>query len=61
MKAEVFWQHFFLFFKLLCFATCGVYAAAYKAMAYMAKATYSASGQLLDGGIDLNMEASVAE
>nr|CAG4641343.1 EOG090X0IGL [Eulimnadia texana] len=34
---------------------------AYSFMAYMAKAKYSETGQLLDGGIDLNMEAGIAE
>lgn len=30
-------------------------------MAYMARATYSESGQLLDSGVDLNMEGGIAE
>lgn len=30
-------------------------------MAYMAKAKYSETGQLLDGGIDLNMESGISE
>ena len=30
-------------------------------MAYMAKAKYSESGQLIDSGIDLNMEGGIAE
>lgn len=30
-------------------------------MAYMAKAKYSETGQLLDSGSDLNMEGGVAE
>lgn len=30
-------------------------------MAYMARAKYSPTGQLLDGGVDLNMESGIAE
>ena len=30
-------------------------------MVYMSKARYSETGQLLDGGLDLNMEAGVTE
>ncbi|XP_019890129.1 transmembrane protein 208 isoform X4 [Ooceraea biroi] len=30
-------------------------------MSYMARATYSESGQLLDSGVDLNMEGGIAE
>lgn len=30
-------------------------------MKYIAHATYSESGQLLDSGIDLNMEGGIAE
>ena len=30
-------------------------------MAYMARAKYSETGQLLDGGIDLNMESGISE
>lgn len=38
-----------------------VHICCYQLMAYMAKAKFSPSGQLLDGGIDLNMEAGVSE
>lgn len=30
-------------------------------MAYMARAKFSETGQLLDGGIDLNMESGISE
>lgn len=30
-------------------------------MAYMAKSKYSETGQLLDPGVDLNMEGGIAE
>lgn len=38
-----------------------VYTAAYQFMCYMAKAKYTESGQIIDSGIDLNMEGSIAE
>ncbi|XP_031828004.1 transmembrane protein 208 [Nomia melanderi] len=38
-----------------------VYIGSYQFMKYMAQASYSESGQLLDSGIDLNMEGSIAE
>ncbi|XP_060535336.1 transmembrane protein 208 [Cylas formicarius] len=41
--------------------SCVVYVGAYQFMAYMARATYSETGQLLDSGVDLNMEGGVAE
>lgn len=38
-----------------------VHVAAYQFMCYMAKAKYSETGQLLDAGVDLNMEGGIAE
>jgi len=38
-----------------------VYVGSYQFMSYMAHATYSESGQLLDPGVDLNMEGGIAE
>ncbi|XP_028392764.1 transmembrane protein 208-like [Dendronephthya gigantea] len=38
-----------------------VYGGCYKAMESMAKPTYSDTGVLLDGGIDLNMTSGMAE
>ncbi|KAK9880855.1 hypothetical protein WA026_013180 [Henosepilachna vigintioctopunctata] len=41
--------------------SCAVYIASYQFMAYMSKAKYSETGQLLDSGVDLNMEGGIAE
>ncbi|XP_017794258.1 PREDICTED: transmembrane protein 208 [Habropoda laboriosa] len=38
-----------------------VYIGSYQFMKYIAHATYAESGQLLDSGIDLNMEGGIAE
>ncbi|XP_006615579.1 transmembrane protein 208 [Apis dorsata] len=38
-----------------------IYIGSYQFMKYIAHATYSESGQLLDSGIDLNMEGGIAE
>ncbi|XP_076245239.1 transmembrane protein 208 [Calliopsis andreniformis] len=38
-----------------------VYIGSYQFMKYIAQTTYSESGQLLDSGIDLNMEGGIAE
>nr|XP_050860502.1 transmembrane protein 208 [Vespula vulgaris] len=38
-----------------------VYVASYQFMAYMARATYLESGQLLDSGVDLNIEGGIGE
>ncbi|OAD58416.1 hypothetical protein WN48_10915 [Eufriesea mexicana] len=38
-----------------------VYIGTYQFMKYIARVTYSESGQLLDSGIDLNMEGGIAE
>ena len=41
---------------------CGIaYASAYQFMCYMAKAKYTESGQIIDSGVDLNMEGGIAE
>ena len=45
---------------LLLFGS-GVYFACFKMMESMSKATYSDSGALVDGGIDLNMSSGMAE
>lgn len=37
------------------------YIGSYQFMAYMARPTYSESGQLSDSGVDLNMEGGIAE
>lgn len=38
-----------------------MYIGSYQFMAYMAKAKYTETGQLLDSGVDLNMEGGIAE
>lgn len=45
---------------LYIFSTA-VYIGAYQFMAFMAKAKYTETGQLLDSGTDLNMEGGIAE
>lgn len=38
-----------------------IHTAAFQFMAYMAKVKHSETGQLLDPGVDLNMEGGIAE
>ena len=38
-----------------------VYGSCYRFMTYMATAKYTESGQLIDSGVDLNMEGGIAE
>lgn len=38
-----------------------IYAASYQFMSYMANPKYSSSGQLLDSGVDLDMEGGIGE
>lgn len=45
---------------IMAFSTI-VYIGSYQFMSYMARATYSESGTLLDSGVDLNMEGGIAE
>ncbi|KAK0166779.1 hypothetical protein PV327_004264 [Microctonus hyperodae] len=55
---------FFEFTMLTIFLTLlsGItYIASYQFMAYIAKPKYSESGQLLESGVDLNMEGGIAE
>lgn len=37
------------------------YIGSYQFMAYIARAQYSETGQILSSGIDLNMEGGIAE
>ncbi|KAL3275501.1 hypothetical protein HHI36_020261 [Cryptolaemus montrouzieri] len=46
---------------LLYIFSCAVYIGAYQFMVYMSRAKYSETGQLLDSGVDLNMEGGIAE
>lgn len=48
-------------FQSLIFLSTVSYVGCYQFMAHMAKTKYSESGQLLDSGLDLNMEGGVAE
>nr|CAG4644447.1 EOG090X0IGL [Lepidurus arcticus] len=62
---------YFLVYTLLCTSYTSDYVlsafaafvcfASYRFMAYMARPKYNETGQILDGGVDLNMEAGVAE
>ncbi|KAG5887426.1 hypothetical protein JTB14_024625 [Gonioctena quinquepunctata] len=46
---------------LLYVFSSAIYIGSYQFMAYMAKAKYSETGQLIDSGVDLNMEGGIAE
>ncbi|XP_031783750.1 transmembrane protein 208 [Nasonia vitripennis] len=46
---------------LLTILTGLIYAGCYQFMSYMARAKYTESGQLIDSGVDLNMEGGIAE
>lgn len=46
------------FILMLCGA---IYFGMYQFMATMARAKFDGSGNVLDGGIDLNMESGMAE
>nr|ABI52781.1 DUF788 membrane protein [Argas monolakensis] len=61
VMATIFNSSFQLFYWILTVFALLVYGGCIQAMRYMAKSSYSESGQLLDGGIDLNMEAGIAE
>ncbi|XP_065226029.1 transmembrane protein 208 [Planococcus citri] len=58
----------FFFFDILTFKqisllvfSSSLYIGSYQFMASMAKTKYSAEGQLIDSGLDLNMEGGVSE
>ncbi|XP_074602376.1 transmembrane protein 208 [Brevipalpus obovatus] len=61
----VMWLFFFDHLKfgtmLSAFISLIIYVSAISFMQFMAKPSYSESGSLIDGGIDLNMEAGMAE
>lgn len=51
-----------MYFLQVLFIFAGIiHTGAYQFMSYMAKAKYSETGQLLDSGVDLNMEGGIAE
>lgn len=41
--------------------SCTIYIACYQFMSYISKAKYTETGQLIDSGIDLNMEGGISE
>ena len=57
----VFWEFYTLLYIILTLFTIALYTGSLQFMSYMARATYSETGQLIDGGIDLNMESGIAE
>lgn len=48
-------------FQTFTILTGLVYVACYQFMVYMARAKIAENGQLLDSGVDLNMEGGIAE
>ncbi|KAJ8970197.1 hypothetical protein NQ314_001344 [Rhamnusium bicolor] len=46
---------------VLYFFSCLIYIGSYQFMTFMARAKYTETGQLLDSGVDLNMEGGIAE
>lgn len=50
-----------VFLQFLYLFSCAVYIGTYQFMTYMAKAKYTDSGQLLDSGVDLNMQGGIGE
>ncbi|KAK6174214.1 hypothetical protein SNE40_017533 [Patella caerulea] len=57
----LFWENFTAKpITLSCLAVL-TYFGCYRFMSSMAKAVYNAQGSLVDGGVDLNMEAGLAE
>lgn len=47
--------------KVLITLSAVVHLASYQFLVFMARARYSSDGQLMDGGLDINMESGVAE
>ncbi|GLH00362.1 Uncharacterized protein GBIM_06760 [Gryllus bimaculatus] len=57
----VFFDSFTISNTVLFLFAAIVYVASYQFMSYMARAKYTDAGQLLDAGVDLNMEGGIAE
>ncbi|CAN8024519.1 transmembrane protein 208 [Ixodes scapularis] len=58
----IFWRDLMtLSYLVVLLLTVLIYGGCIQAMRYMARASYTESGQLRDGGIDLNMVAGLAE
>ncbi|XP_005105819.1 transmembrane protein 208 [Aplysia californica] len=56
----LFWDYFTTTSAIMCVLCSVIYLATYQFMASMSRATYH-EGQLIDPGVDLNMEAGMAE
>jgi len=56
-----YWEQFTLLNWVMLGISIAIYLGCLQFMAHMAKAVYSETGQLVDGGIDLNMESGVSE
>nr|CAG4650624.1 EOG090X0IGL [Sida crystallina] len=61
LSCAIFWNNTFTLDIVLISLAAIVQFCGYRFMVYMARAKYSETGQLLDGGLDLNMESGVAE
>ncbi|GAB6031458.1 hypothetical protein CHUAL_009227 [Chamberlinius hualienensis] len=57
----LFWNSVSTTTWIMFIISTAIYVGAVQFMTYMAKAKFSETGQLLDGGLDLNMESGVAE
>jgi len=56
-----FWESFTTFYIALFLVVNAIYVGSYQFLSNMARPTYSETGALIDGGIDLNMYAGMAE
>jgi len=61
INGTLFWDSFSTITWLMFIIATAVYGGSIQFMSYMAKPTHSETGQLTDGGLDLNMESGVAE
>uniref|UniRef100_T1INZ6 Transmembrane protein 208 n=1 Tax=Strigamia maritima TaxID=126957 RepID=T1INZ6_STRMM len=57
----LYWDTIGTFNIVLLVFSIAVFVACHQFMTYMARACFGPNGQLLDGGLDLNMETGVAE
>lgn len=56
-----FWDEISMFYWTLIIFAVLVLIGCHQFMTYMARPAYSETGQLMDGGVDLNMESGIAE
>ncbi|XP_064599311.1 transmembrane protein 208-like [Liolophura sinensis] len=61
LQILIYWRSFTTTQMLLAALAMSICFGCYQFMANMAKPTYGSSGNLLDGGIDLNMDSGMAE